>query len=105
MAARKRAPSKTDADAGPKQKPARKPTPLGTDTAITRLSAKGKPVVLTYWDVWFALVAVRDCDGDCDRLADRLKQGKGRLSSLDRGRPRGSGAICGTWKAASPLRG
>src|SRR4051794_15038445 len=51
-------------------KPAKKPTPLGTDTALTLPTSKSKSLSLTYWDVWFALVAVRDFGGDCGRLAE-----------------------------------
>jgi hypothetical protein len=76
MAARKKAPSKADADAGPKQNPAKKPTPLGTDSALTMTTSEGGSIVLSYWDLWFALVAVRDCAGDLGRLAGRLKEGR-----------------------------
>src|SRR5262249_33727700 len=51
---------------------ARKPTPLGTDPAVSLPAAQGEPLALTYWDVWFALVAARDCDSDLNRLAERL---------------------------------
>jgi hypothetical protein len=61
----------------PKQNPAKKPTPLGIDTALSLPAAKGKPLVLTYWDLWFALVAVRDYAGDFGRLAGGLKERKG----------------------------
>src|SRR5690606_14057169 len=46
-------------------------------------TAKGKPVVLTYWDLWFALVSVWDCGGDFDHLSERLGARKG-LFSIDR---------------------
>jgi hypothetical protein len=84
MAARKEAPSKADADAGPDQKPAKKPTPFGIDTVLSLPAAKGKPVVLTYWDLWFALVAVRDYAGDFGRLVERLKEARSGFFSNDR---------------------
>ena len=83
MAARKKR-TTGDQGGGPQgPKPAKKPTPLGTDTAITLPVAKGKPILLTYWDLWFALVAVRDCGGDFVPLADRIKERKS-FFSIDR---------------------
>ena len=83
MAARKKSPPSTPAEAGGGQKPARKPIPLGTDPAITLFSTEGKCVALIYWDLWFALVAVQGCDGDFDRLWERL--GEKKVSSgIDR---------------------
>jgi hypothetical protein len=67
------------ADRGPTesgQKPIKKPTPLGTDPALTVRTSEGESMVLSYWDIWFVLVAVRDYAGDFVRLAKRLKEGK-----------------------------
>lgn len=54
----------------------KKPTPLGTDPALTVPTSKAKPLVLSYWDLWFALVAVRECGGNFDHLADLVKERK-----------------------------
>src|SRR4051794_29889430 len=84
MAARKKPKPTNPPEEGPGQKPVKKPVPLGTDSAFTLPSAKGKPLVLTYWDLWFALVTVRDCGGDFDRLWERLGERKGTYS-INRG--------------------
>src|SRR4051794_1926698 len=66
--------------AGKQRQSARKPVPLGTDPAVTLPAARGGPLPLTYWDLWFALVAAKDCGGDLGRLAERLAGGKTVLS-------------------------
>ena len=58
----------------------KKPMPLGTDLAVTVPAVQGEPLPLTYWDVWFALVAAKDCGGDLNRLAERLGEEKTVLS-------------------------
>src|SRR5947209_2035 len=83
MAALKKGPPKVGDEAGPTKQPARKPIPLGTDPALALPTSKGKALSLTFWDVWFALVAVRAFGRDFRRLADGLKQRE--TSSLDRG--------------------
>ena len=83
MAARKKRTPPGHGEAGHDQKPAKKPTPLGSDPALTMTTSKGEPAVLTYWDLWFALVAVKDYAGNFGRLAESLKKGKS-LFSFDR---------------------
>jgi hypothetical protein len=65
----------------PSQEPApqapKKPTILGTDLALSLPTDQGTSLHLSYWDLWFALVAVMMHDGDLDRLADRIKEEKG----------------------------
>jgi hypothetical protein len=46
--------------------------PLGTDPAVAVPAAQGEPIPLTYWDMWFSLVAAKECGGDLGRLAERL---------------------------------
>ena len=66
--------------AGEQRPSAKKPTPLGADPAVTVPAAHGESLPLTYWDLWFALVAAQDCGGDLDRLAERLTDPKGVFS-------------------------
>jgi hypothetical protein len=65
----------------PKPNAAKKPAPVGTDCAISLPTAKGKTLHLTYWDLWFALIAARNSDGDLLRLAKRLADDKRSLYS------------------------
>ncbi len=55
----------------------KKPTILGIDHSLTFATAQGTSLHLSYWDLWFALVAVMMQDGDLDRLANRIKEEKG----------------------------
>lgn len=57
--------------AGMRKRPA-KPVPLGTDVALAVPTAGGEPLRLSYWDLWFALVATKEHGGDLARLADHL---------------------------------
>jgi hypothetical protein len=61
----------------PKPEPVapKKRTVVGPDLALTLATSQGKPLDLSLWDLWFALVAVKDFDGDFDRLAERIKEG------------------------------
>jgi hypothetical protein len=54
----------------------KQPVPLGTDPAVVVPAAQGEPIPMTYWDVWFSLVAAKECGGDLDRLAEHLGQEK-----------------------------
>src|SRR5262245_10343078 len=59
----------------PIKKPPRagkKPTPIGTDHAVSLPTPQGKTLQLSYWDLWFALIAARDSAGDLLRLAQQL---------------------------------
>ena len=55
----------------------KKPTIFGTDLALSLPTDQGTSLHLSYWDLWFALVAVMMHNGDMDRLADRIKEEKG----------------------------
>ena len=65
----------------PSQEPApqapKKPTILGTDLALSLPTAQGTSLHLSYWDLWFALVAVMMHNGDLDRLANQIKEERG----------------------------
>jgi len=80
---RRKRPSANKAKAEPSQGKARKPTPLGTDAALTITTSQGTDLDLTNWDLWFALVATRDCGGELSRLAKRLGEERGTFP-LDR---------------------
>jgi hypothetical protein len=64
-----------------KQQIPKKPTPSGTDVAFAMPRTEGAASNLTYWDVWFALVADTDFGGSLDQLAVHLKE-KNRRSVL-----------------------
>ena len=79
----RRTPSQEQAPQAPK-----KPTILGTDLALSLPTAQGTSLHLSYWGLWFALVAVMMHNGDLrDRLANRIKEEKGflRLRTMDGG--------------------
>ena len=65
----------------PSQEPARpapkRATVLGTDHAVTLPTAQGTSLQLSYWDLWFLLVAVQMHGGDLDRLASWIKEDRG----------------------------
>ncbi len=61
----------------PGPKASKRPTILGTDLALTLPTAQGASLRLSYWDLWFALVAVMMHDGHLDRLAKRIKDETG----------------------------
>src|SRR5690349_484557 len=63
--------------------PPKKPTIVGTDHALSWPTAQGTSLHLSYWDLWFALVAVKDFGGDLDRLANRIKEEKGFFYDRD----------------------
>src|SRR4051812_12488137 len=61
----------------------KKPTIVATDTALNLPTTQGTLLHLSYWDLWFALVAVVMHDGDLDRLAKRIKEPSGFFYSRD----------------------
>ena len=76
MAKRKTAAARTtDLDTHPDAP--KRPTIVDTDLALTMPTPKGRSLDLSYWDLWFALVAVAMHEGDLDRLAKRIKEEKG----------------------------
>jgi hypothetical protein len=83
MAARKKGPPRVGDEAEPSEKPVKKPTPLGPELALTLPTTQGKALELSYWDLWFALVAVTVHDGDLHRLAERIKNEKGFFYDRD----------------------
>jgi len=83
MPGRKKQDSASQSEAGKGGQPTKRPITLGTDPALTLPTPQGNTLQLSYWDLWFALVAVKDFGGDLDRLAERLGQ-KQRFQSFDR---------------------
>ena len=79
----------------PKKSPAKPPSPkpepvapkkrtvVGPDLALSLPTTQGKTLDLSYWDLWFALMAVNDFDGDLDQLAERIKQGTSDIYDRD----------------------
>jgi hypothetical protein len=65
----------------PSPKAPKKPTILGTDHALTLPTAQGTSFDLSYWDLWFSIVAELMDDGDLDRLAKRIKDEKSMMRS------------------------
>jgi hypothetical protein len=82
----------------PKEK-ARKSAPLGTDPALTIPTRQGAHLDLAYWDLWFALVATRDCGGELAVWQDAWAR-SGATSPSIGDRSSGSRAICETWDDA-----
>ena len=68
----------------PGKQTAKKPTPLGTDMALTMSRTERGPLSLTYWDLWFSLVANADFGASLDQLATHLKGRDRRIRILDR---------------------
>ena len=63
----------------PSPKAPKKPTILGTDHALTLPTARGTSLHLSYWDLWFGIVAVLMHNGDLDRLAKQIKDEKSMI--------------------------
>ena len=50
----------------------KKSTPVGRECALVLSTASAQPLELSYWDLWFALVADADFDGSWDRFVEHL---------------------------------
>jgi hypothetical protein len=74
--AKKRAPTTPPSPESERMTP-KKPTVVGPDLAMSMPTPQGGSLDLSYWDLWFALVAVKDFGGDLDRLAARIKEPRG----------------------------
>src|SRR5262245_55493468 len=83
MVARKKRTTSTQAEAGRGQEHVKKPTPIGPELALSLPTTQGDSLDLSYWDLWFALVAVKDFGGDLDRLAERIKDKTGFFYDRD----------------------
>jgi len=59
----------------------KKSTPVGRECALVLPTASAQPLELSYWDLWFALVADADFDGSWDRLVEHLRWQKNQGGS------------------------
>jgi hypothetical protein len=59
----------------------KKSTPVGRDCALVLPTASAQPLELSYWDLWFALVAHADFDGSWDRFVAHLREQKNQGGS------------------------
>ncbi len=57
-------------------------TPVGTDHALELSTESGQTMALSYWDLWFALVANANFDGSWDQLVTHLRSQPGASSRL-----------------------
>src|SRR5689334_10123754 len=59
----------------------KKSTPVGRDCALVLPTASAQPLALSYWDLWFALVADADFDGSWERFVAYLRGQKNQGGS------------------------
>lgn len=59
------------------------PVPVATDIALHLAATDGSNVPFSYWDVWYALLADKQFEGDLDRLADELRKMRRGFSCAD----------------------
>lgn len=62
-------------------KPAKVPIPVGTDVALNLTTPYGRVVSLSYWDVWYALLAKNDFSEDLEQLGNHLRKLRGLYDS------------------------
>ena len=59
----------TTADrSAPSRAVVKKSAPVGPDCALVLSTRPGPPLTLSYWDLWFALVADADFEGSWERF-------------------------------------
>jgi hypothetical protein len=82
MPTRRHSPA-TDRSA-PSRAVVKKSTPVGCECALVLPAASGQALELSYWDLWFALVADADFEGSWERFAEhlRLQKNQGGSSRL-----------------------
>ena len=57
-------------------KPPRPVVPVGTDLALSIATSAGDNLRLSFWDVWYALLAADRFEGDLNRLAIELRESR-----------------------------
>lgn len=76
-----RRPSPTTDQAALSRAVVKKSTPVGRECALVLPTASAQPLELSYWDLWFALVADADFDGSWERFAEHLRGQKNQGGS------------------------
>jgi hypothetical protein len=59
----------------------KKSTPVGRECALVLPAASGQALELSYWDLWFTLVADADFEGSWDRFVEHLRVQKNQGGS------------------------
>ena len=76
-----RRPSPTTARSAPSRAVVKKSTPVGRECALVLPAASGQALELSYWDLWFTLVADADFEGSWDRFVAHLRVPKNQGGS------------------------
>jgi hypothetical protein len=76
-----RRPSPTTARSAPSRAVVKKSTPVGRECALVLPAASGQALELSYWDLWFTLVADADFEGSWDRFVEHLRVQKNQGGS------------------------
>ena len=79
MPTRRHSPA-TDRSA-PSRAVVKKSTPVGRESALVLPAASGQALELSYWDLWFALVADADFEGSWERFVEHLRVQKNQGGS------------------------
>ena len=58
-------------------KPPKAVVPVATDLALSIATPAAGKLPLSYWDVWYALLAIDRFEGDLNRLANELRTLRG----------------------------
>ena len=79
-----RRPSPATDRSAPSRAVVKKSTPVGCECALVLPAASGQALELSYWDLWFALVADADFEGSWERFVEhlRLQKNQGGSSRL-----------------------
>ena len=73
--------SPTTERSAPARAVAKKATPVGRECALVLPAASGQALELSYWDLWFALVADADVAGRWERFVEHLRVHKNQGGS------------------------
>jgi hypothetical protein len=76
-----RRPAPTTARSAPSRAVVKKSTPVGRECALVLPAASGQALELSYWDLWFTLVADADFEGRWDRFVEHLRVHKNQGGS------------------------
>jgi hypothetical protein len=76
-----RRPAPTPDRSAPSRAVVKKSTPVGRECALVLPAASGQALELSYWDLWFVLVADADFEGSWDRFVESLRMQKNQGGS------------------------